>query len=544
MDYFELKKSVECLHSILTGAHLMNVFQPETRCMNFIIRTRFKTSGDRILQCECMNQKAGIFLLEDTRQGDQAATLLARSFRKKMVGATIQSIEMPFPDRVVMIRFSLAEWRNDRELWIELYGSRSNITLVDTSSRVILDCLSKFPENTQKHPLRMPGRLFVSAWEHSGHRVQPLQDLVRVPDLWPNDPQTETVAARLRSGFAPMTPELSRTLAGIKIAEGTGAAINHLRTFFNGIETLFCSNHDDAIKYLISLSHRQSDHNAEERLAKNVNRLAKIISTAQRNCEKKINALEMDLSHIPDPTTLRRRADLLAINFHCLRTGMGQVEVDDIYDYPVCKLTIELDPEKNPSDNLKLLFRKAAKAERAGPRIKERLAILRKEWTSLDSLLEKIKAIGSPDECREVEKQLRATGFSLEQSFHNQRDIMLTGKPFLRFTSPDGWRVLVGRNARENDLLSFKESTPEDFWLHAQGYHGAHVIIRNPGKQDILPSRTVEFAASLAVRFSGARGEKAVTVICTKRKYVRRVPGNRPGLVRVTRHETVMIDSV
>ena len=109
------------------------------------------------------------------------------------------------------------------------------------------------------------------------------------------------------------------------------------------------------------------------------------------------------------------------------------------------------------------------------------------------------------------------------------------------FISPDGFQVLVGRNARQNETVTFDRAGAEDLWLHARGAAGAHVVILTRGRQ--APESTVEFAASLAAYYSQAREDTRVDIIVAPRKNVRRVSGRaaRPGLVTVRGERTVRV---
>jgi predicted ribosome quality control (RQC) complex YloA/Tae2 family protein len=103
--------------------------------------------------------------------------------------------------------------------------------------------------------------------------------------------------------------------------------------------------------------------------------------------------------------------------------------------------------------------------------------------------------------------------------------------------SPDGWSMLVGRDSRQNDEVTFRRAKGDDWWFHARGVPGAHVIVRSKGEQ--IPPETVGRAAELAAYFSRLRGELDVAVDYTRRRYVRRIPGAAPGLVTYSQEQTV-----
>lgn len=108
-----------------------------------------------------------------------------------------------------------------------------------------------------------------------------------------------------------------------------------------------------------------------------------------------------------------------------------------------------------------------------------------------------------------------------------------------RAVSAEGFTILVGRTARDNDILTFKLAAPADFWLHVVGQPGSHVVVRNPDKASQLPRPTLEMAASLAAGYSKAASGGSVTVHVALRENVRKPRGVEPGKVEVRRGRTV-----
>jgi predicted ribosome quality control (RQC) complex YloA/Tae2 family protein len=108
-----------------------------------------------------------------------------------------------------------------------------------------------------------------------------------------------------------------------------------------------------------------------------------------------------------------------------------------------------------------------------------------------------------------------------------------------RFTSPEGMEVLVGRTARDNDVLTFQIASQRDFWLHVAGSPGSHVIVRNPEGLESLPRETLRYAAALAARHSKARDAGQVTVHVARVKDVTKPRGAPPGQVSLKRYRSV-----
>ena len=109
-----------------------------------------------------------------------------------------------------------------------------------------------------------------------------------------------------------------------------------------------------------------------------------------------------------------------------------------------------------------------------------------------------------------------------------------------RYRSSDGYEVLVGRTARDNDALTFRVARPNDLWLHAGDYPGSHVIVRNSSRSDI-PHRTIIEAAQLAAKFSQAGRDSKVTIHYTRRKFLTKPKGAAPGLVRMSSFKTITV---
>jgi len=108
-------------------------------------------------------------------------------------------------------------------------------------------------------------------------------------------------------------------------------------------------------------------------------------------------------------------------------------------------------------------------------------------------------------------------------------------------TSADGWSILVGKTARDNDRLTFKLAGPDDLWLHAAGTTGAHVVVRTAERRDEVPETTLKEAAQAAAWFSDARGEGLVDVHWARRKHVRRAGRAGPGRVTLKRFQTLRV---
>ena len=106
----------------------------------------------------------------------------------------------------------------------------------------------------------------------------------------------------------------------------------------------------------------------------------------------------------------------------------------------------------------------------------------------------------------------------------------------------DGFEILIGRNSRENDSLTFQVAGPDDFWMHVADYSGSHVVVRNPAKLKTLPDTVLLKAAQLAAYFSQARNSPKAEVHYTRRKYVSKPRRAKPGLVKLSDFGSIRVE--
>lgn len=199
-------------------------------------------------------------------------------------------------------------------------------------------------------------------------------------------------------------------------------------------------------------------------------------------------------------------------------------------------LHIPLDPALTPVEQAQRLFKRAARAKRAAAFVPTRRARLHNDLAYLDDLAADLSQAQNQPEIAAVSLALADAGLAPHKASGSPtRPGALSGPR--RYGAPDGSRIFVGRNARQNDHLTFDVAAPSDLWLHVRGAPGAHVVLLSDGRPPSEPA--VERAAQLAGHFSSLRGERAVDVIVVERRHVHRAPGGHPGQVTV-RHERVL----
>lgn len=218
-------------------------------------------------------------------------------------------------------------------------------------------------------------------------------------------------------------------------------------------------------------------------------------------------------------TVLKEKADLILARLSEIPKGAVKVTVEGFDGNPV---ELELDPSLPPARLAQELYRRAGKLRRRIQEIPARCAQLLAEIAKLEEEMELLRT--RPDLAPYLVPEGPEEG--------------KTPPPQSRQYQIGGFTVLVGRSARENDLL-VRRASPNDLWLHARGVPGAHVLIKNGGRP--VPEETLRRAAELAAWFSKARGERKVEVSYTEARYLRKPKGSPPGMVTLLREKVIVV---
>ncbi|HEX8708920.1 MAG TPA: NFACT family protein [Pyrinomonadaceae bacterium] len=250
--------------------------------------------------------------------------------------------------------------------------------------------------------------------------------------------------------------------------------------------------------------------------------------------------LERDLAEHGDAAEHKRIGDLLLANIGTARRDGPIVTLTDYYAEDAPTIELELDENSTLQEEAARSFARYTKARRAAQEIAQRLVILQKEIEALEARRAELEAI------TERRDEAALEGFDGKPQTEAGRP-QRKKKPaeniagVRRYRSSDGYEILVGRAARDNDQLTFRIARPHDLWLHAADYAGSHVIVRNPTRTDI-PHRTIIEAAQLAAAFSRARRDAKVDVHYTPRKLISKPRGAVPGLVRMSGFRSITVE--
>ena len=256
-----------------------------------------------------------------------------------------------------------------------------------------------------------------------------------------------------------------------------------------------------------------------------------------------INAMESDRLRFENPERLKRYGDLLLANLANARVAGTSATVRDYYDPEQREIEIEIPEGATLQEAASDYFARYQKARRALAAIASRASEVSQKIPILKDLVSKLDEAPTSSNIEAVTRSLQrplGTGkrTARGKGSRPKRKPEIIGR---RFRSTDGYEIVVGRNDRDNDLITFRVAKPNDIWLHAADYPGSHTIIRNPSR-DTLPHRTITEAAELAAFYSQAKREGKAAVHYAQKKFVSKPPRSKPGLVRLSSFKTLMVE--
>lgn len=266
-------------------------------------------------------------------------------------------------------------------------------------------------------------------------------------------------------------------------------------------------------------------------LLKEKNAASKAIEKRHRQTQNYIDKTLKNIEKVENQMRYEEFGHILMANLHQIQPRLKSVELFDFYKNE--QITIPLKDNLTPQKNAELFYRKGKNQKLEIDNLYQNLDKKEEQLRLFESQLEEITNFESLKEMRKFLKDNKIKVTNLQE---NEPDEL----PFKVFEYQD-FQILVGKNSKNNDLLTQKYAYKEDLWLHARGVAGSHVVIKyRAGKP--FPKSVIEKAASLAAYYSKSKSDSLCAVIVTPKKYVRKPKGAALGAVVVEREDVVMVE--
>lgn len=549
LDALALACIVQELQTLGTPARVQQALMPDAHTMTLEL---YAQRQRRYLSLHVQGPDSWLALqTPKPRRGESNVISLLELLRKYARGGILTELVQPNPiERVAVIHLHHRQ-RGRTRLILELTGRRSNLLLVNPEGRILgqLHQVSK-----QATRWLRPGQPY--APPPLPHRLSPL------------DCSPESLADQLSlQGEAKAVQALPRVLAGIGPTQAreivyrvTGTVDVEVRDLdpallVSVIKDLWLPistgqwqpsqalrNDRQEIYAPFPIRHlpnAQPVAHLHEAWAQRVSSdpyhgvraaVQLALRKSQDRARRRLDATHKDLPQEGAAAELRWQAQWLLALQSDIAPRQDSISIPSEEDG--LEVEIRLRTDMTPVQQAEGMFQRARKLERAAQILPARIRKLEEDLEYLDQLTLDLAAAQDRADIEAVRLDLEASG--LYRSQRRNKPPIRPPKPTRGhrvFVSPDGFRILVGRNARQNDKVTFTHAAARDLWLHVRAQPGSHVVVCTGG-QAVAPE-TVMAAAQLAAYFSQSRGENRVSVSVTAKRHVTRLKGGRPGQVRL-----------
>ena len=556
------------LNDKLLGGRIRKIAQPEN---DELILTIKSAEGNFRLLISASASLPLIYLTENNKPSPMTAPNFCMLLRKHIENGKLVGISQPGLERIIRFDIEHLDELGDlrrKTLVVEIMGKHSNIIFCDENDRII-DSIKHVSLQMSSVREVLPGRTYFIPVTQE--KADPLELTLDSFTSLIGAKSTKLAKAIYTSytGISPVAANEVVFRSGIN-SEMSGNALSELemlhlyKTFSYYIEDIKTGNFAPQIVYqgktpieyaalpltiysdLETITHESisyiletyyAERNTVTRIRQRSVDLRKIVQTALERSRKKYDIQAKQLKDTEKRDTYRIYGELLTTYGYSAQPGAKSLDVLNYYTNE--ELTIPLDPQLTALENAKKYFDKYGKLKRTFEAVSELLKETGDEVEHLDSISTALDIALSEEDLVEIKEELMEYGY-IKKRHPGGKKPKITSKPF-HYISSDGYHMYVGKNNFQNEELTFKFATGNDWWFHAKGVPGSHVIVKTEGADD-MPDATFEEAGRLAAYYSQSRDNEKVEIDYIQKKHIKKPKGGKPGFVVYYTNYSLMID--
>ena len=569
-DGVTIRGIVQELNNKILAGRIYKIAQPEKDELLLTIKV---SGGQYRLVLSADASLPLIYLTQENKKSPLTAPNFCMLLRKHLQNGRIVAIEQPGLERVIRFEIEHLDEMGDlcrKTLAMELMGKHSNIIFYDEDKK-ILDSIKHVSGMVSSVREVLPGRTYF------------IPETVDKKDFIKNPATIEEFASAVTqkampvykaiySSYVGISPILAQEIcyrAGVDADIPAGALsaeqMDAVQSAFDGFaqsvakkefrpQIIYDANETPVefgvLPFSIYETNKKEDYDsisevlfnyyaqrsAKTRIRQKSADLHRIVTTALERNVKKYDLQCRQLRDTEKRDQYKVYGELLHTYGYSAAPQAKSITVTNYYTGE--ELTIPLDPDLTAMENAAKYFEKYGKLKRTYEALTEFVKETKAEIDHLESVLNALDIAEKEDDLSQIKEELVQSGYIRYKGGRGK--IKFTSRPF-HFVSSDGFDIYVGRNNLQNEEITFKMAQGNDWWFHAKGMPGSHVIVKSGGKE--LPDRTFEEAGKLAAHFSKAKGQDKIEVDYVERKHVKKPGGAKPGFVVYYTNYSLVIDA-
>lgn len=559
------------------GARVSQIYQPNKDELVIGLRTQ---NGNKKLLLSSRANSPRVHFTEYAPENPAVPPMLCMLLRKRLGGGKLISVRQPDLERILFLDFEAVNELGDRvQLTVatEIMGKYSNIIIINGDG-VIIDSLKRVDMTMSSQRLVLPNLKYelppeqdkLSILNSSANEI-----IKRIKALDRQMPLNKALLAVLQGTSPVVCREIEHKTSVLRkadfditnlnmTAQIEAVLIEQLNTLSDiaknssGTAYMIYRNEDNGkpfdmsfmqisqyeggatVKCYESFSRLADDFYAErdkaDRMKIKAADLYKLLTNTMDRLSRKINLQSAELDRCKNREQLRIFGDLLQANLYRIEKGSESVTVQNFYDENMAEITIPLNPAISPASNAQKYYKDYRKAKTAEKMLTQQIEKAKDELDYIDATLDCVSRAESEKDLAQIRLELIEQGYIKPPKGKQKIPAAL---PPMEFTSSDGFKILVGRNNKQNDKLTLKTANKNDVWFHTKDIHGSHTIVVTEGKE--ITETAILEAAQTAAYFSKARESSQVPVDYTLVRFVSKPSGAKPGMVIYVNNSTVYV---
>lgn len=569
-DGFTIAALVSEFEDCLSEGHVQKIAQPEP---DELLLTIKKNRTNYKLQISASASLPLIHLTENPKPSPFTAPGFCMLLRKHLSGAKILGFEQIGMERVIRIRFENLNELGDvvqKSLMVEIMGKHSNIIFVDEKNQIV-DSIKHINGFTSSVREVLPGRDYFIP--NTKNKLDPYD--VTTEDWNENIfPKPTTVAKALYGSLTGFSATLSQELAYRSRVDGDAptASLNGnersalMEQFRQVMKAVSEKNFSPCILFrgaqpvefaafpLTMLSDYEcrsyssmsqvvetfyGEKDLIGRIRQKSTDLRKSVTTILERSYKKRDIQRKQLEDTKKKEKYKVYGELLNTYGYQLQPEDTSLTCLNYYDDK--EITIPVDNTLSATENANKYFARYNKLKRTEEAVMEQRKENEETIAHLESILTELDIARKEEDLHIIRQELADSGYMKRKGTGGKKNHRIPKSKPLHFISSDGYDIYVGKNNYQNDELTFKFATGNDWWFHAKNMPGSHVIVKTNGEEP--PIKTFEEAASLAAYFSKGKGADKVEIDYTQKKNVKKPNGSKPGFVIYYTNYSLMASS-